>query len=251
MRYYIFKQGPVYLVKILITFTLAMVFSVQFRFIMKNITHLNVKSVEILGNNIVDEKSIEYLSKITRLKNMFKIDIGKSKSLIETHPFIKAVGISVKNFVVSITVVEREPYVFLQTDKKLIVLDKEGYVLDDNNLMTDFDLPILTGIEEKIEYELGEKITNIEVVNGLKWFLVIPMDFWSQVSEINIADTKKITIFTMDGIQIYVDYVKTLSKKFEILYNKLLELKEKKYHIEYFDLRFGDDLIYFEKKGGN
>ncbi|MCK9224139.1 MAG: cell division protein FtsQ/DivIB [Candidatus Muirbacterium halophilum] len=251
MRYNIYKKSPVYLTKIIVFIFLIFVFSFEFQVILKDMDFLNVREIQIIGNNIVDTKTILFLSKITRLKNIIKINIEESKKLIETHPFVKTTGITVNNAKITINIRERDPFVFFNTGKKLLVLDNEGYVLNDEAYITDYDLPVLTGIEDNLKYYTGKILNSEKIVYGLKWFRIIPIEFWSQISEINVANHSKIVIYTLDGMQIFVDNIKTFPKKFEILYSKLLELKEKKFDIEYFDLRtLNDDLIYMEYKEG-
>jgi cell division septal protein FtsQ len=247
MRYILKTDKNILLFKLFIFFMLVFVFSFELKTILSDMDFLNVKKVEITGNNFVPKKIILYLSEITKEKNIIKINVAKSKAMIETHPFIKAVGISYKDLIFNITVKERQPFIFLKNGDNLLVLDKEGYVLQDKSFVTDFDLPVLTGIKKNISYEVGEKIKDKDVLYGLKWFVVIPIEFWPDISEINISKKHNIVIYTLEGVKIYVDYIKTLRKKFEILYRELLKLKEKKYRIEYIDLRFGNN-IYIKYK---
>lgn len=251
MRYNIYKDSPVYVTKIIVFIFLVSVFSFEFQVILKDLDFLNVKEIQILGNNIVDTKTILFLSKITRLKNIIKINVDESRRLIETNPFVKTTGITVDDGKIIINIRERDPFVFFNTGKKLLVLDNEGYVLNDEAYITDYDLPVLTGIEDEIKYNTGRILESEKIDKGLEWFRIIPLEFWSQISEINVGNPAKIIIYTLDGMQIYVDNINTFPKKFEILYSKLLELKEKKFDIEYFDLRtVNDDLIYMEYKEG-
>lgn len=253
MRYNIYKESPVYLTKIIVFLFLVSVFSYEFQIILKDMSFLNIEKIEIIGNNIVDDKTIMLLSKVTRLKNIFRINVEESCRLIETHPFIRSTGITIDEKKVTISIKERDPFVFFNNGKRLLVLDQDGFVLNDSAYITDYDLPVLTGINEDIEYLTGRRIDHSEIMTGLDWFRVIPIEFWSQISEINVGNPGKIIIYTLDGMQIYVDNIQTFPKKFEILYSKLLELKEKKFDIEYFDLRMAnDDLIYMEyNKGGH
>ncbi|MFW5782751.1 MAG: cell division protein FtsQ/DivIB [Candidatus Muiribacteriaceae bacterium] len=254
MRYYIWKESTHVILKISLLFLLIFIFSHQLRLILKkaDIPLLRVNDIEVTGNNLVSTKKILLLSGIRRHENKLRLNISKAKSMIETDPFIKAVGILEKDNVFHITVSERRPFVFLKTDTDTAVLDKEGVVLKTGALLTDYDLPVLSGIEHDIFYSEGDKVTDTTVLLGLEWFNAIPINFWSQISELDIQNLRKIIIYTLDGTMIFVDNIPSFTKKFEFFYTKLLELKENIYRIDYFDLRSEqEDIIYKQYDRGN
>ncbi|PLX18939.1 MAG: hypothetical protein C0601_03295 [Candidatus Muiribacterium halophilum] len=245
MRYVLFKESSFYLLKIFVLVSLILVFAMFTRQIARQVRFLDVKSIDVLGNNIVDTSTIIILSGITRDKNIIKIDVEKSKRMIETHPFIRAVGLTLKDLDFTITVDERQPFVFLSYNNALLVLDSDGVILQKKSMLTDYDLPVLTGVDIEEIPEEGDRLNDKGVERGLYWFKAIPLELWSQISEINIENPAKIIIYTLDGLKIFLTKGSGISEKFEILYNKLLELKEKKYSIEYIDLRSsnGDIII--------
>jgi len=245
MRYVLFKKSSFYFLKVFILISLLFLFSVFTRYIARQVSFLNVRNIEVLGNNIVDTSTIIILSGITRDRNIIKIDVERSKRMIETNPFIRAVGLALEDLNFTITVQERQPFVFLSSNDSLVVLDSDGVILQKKSMLTDYDLPVLTGVKLEKEVSEGDRIDEEDVNRGLYWFKAIPLELWSQISEINIENPAKIIVYTLDGLKIFLTKGTGISEKFEILYNQLLELKEKKYTIEYIDLRSenGDIII--------
>ncbi|MGM0607453.1 MAG: cell division protein FtsQ/DivIB [Candidatus Muiribacteriota bacterium] len=231
-----------HLVKVLVILILIFIMAFQTRIILKDISFLNVREVDIIGNNYVEDSTILYLSKVTQDKNLIKINIERGRQLILTEPFIQSAGINIENRKVKIHIIEREPYVYLKAEKGFLAFDKKGVPLSWREKINSIDLPVMSGVKNEFDFSLGKKITHKEIINGLSWFKELPDDFIDIISEINFNNPDKIIIYTLDGVEVYVNDIKTLGERFEILYNKLLKLKEKKYHIEYADLRFGENI---------
>jgi len=92
---------------------------------------LNVKSVEVKGNEVLDADYLRSLSGITRDTHLLKMDVKAVESALLSEPYVAGVNISRRypNTVV-LGVTERQPTGVILQNGKYNLVDQEGMILE-------------------------------------------------------------------------------------------------------------------------
>lgn len=118
----------------------------------------NIKEISVSGIDKLTQNEIISFSNIKIDDNIFKINFGKTKSLIEENPYVEDVSIKRKlPNKIEICVVERKVNYILQLAESYIYVDAQGYILEISKEKK--EVPILLGI--------FTDLSNIEVGNRL------------------------------------------------------------------------------------
>ncbi|MGQ9631681.1 MAG: cell division protein FtsQ/DivIB [bacterium] len=165
--------------------------------------------------------------------NLFTLDLRRCRSLLEDHPRIRRATLRrVLPSTLRIDVEERKPIALVSLNK-LYEVDEDGVILPVKRGVTDFDLPVITGV-------LGEDVDREKVRYALRVLGEIALldpSFIDRVAEIDVGDERNAVIYTVDGVRVWLGRDHTREK---IIYLKgiLQDFRGKEDSIEYVDLRF-------------
>ncbi|NLM04580.1 MAG: FtsQ-type POTRA domain-containing protein [Clostridiales bacterium] len=192
-------------------------------YILLNSDLLNLKTVEIYGNEILEEEEIIETGKIIFNRNILQFKLTELENNIISHPYIKEVNIKRKlPQTLTITVREREKYAIIPYMGSYIYIDQDKVVLESSDSYLAEDLVLITGVEFE-SFKLGHKVDikntalldrAIELVAASKVINNAEM-----ISEINIGQEDYIKLITFDGIEVL------LSKSIDPVY-AMLAFKE-------------------------
>ncbi|KUK65745.1 MAG: Cell division protein FtsQ [Desulfotomaculum sp. 46_80] len=196
-----------------------------------------IQKVEVKGNKFYTTEKIKSLADIDLHKNIFKVNLSAASSRIRKLPMIREA--EVKRELPSgviISVVEREPVAFLFVLQNFIMLDEEG-VYCRKSKVGEADLPVITGFDVRIPSE-GQAIQNQFLTIALEVVKSLPQGLNNTLSEINVDKNKKITIYTLAGIQCRMGFSDNIVRKGDVLGQVLDKLEDRE--IDYIDLSTAD-----------
>ena len=156
---------------------------------------------------------------------------------------------------------EKRPLAIVNVGNQLNLVDEECELFPFKNFEKLYDLPVITGIKQA---PVAQQIEDKSYLNDIKTAVFITMSaykkskfLYNQISEINVADTNKIILFTNDkSTPVYfprseeknisdLNYQKELNNKLVVLKNffekSFASLKDKK--LDYVDLRYNNQVI--------
>ncbi|MBC7693463.1 MAG: FtsQ-type POTRA domain-containing protein [Methylotenera sp.] len=153
-----------------------------------NVLHsplFTVRVVEVSDlpeNSPVDAQAITDLAAVpVDVTNLFDLDLHRIETRMLTHPWVREVLIS-KRFpqTVSITVVFRDPKALIQKPNgDLSYVDSNGMIFSKVNLMSQPDLPVLTGISKNHE------VAKTQVLKALQFLAAWDKSKLERVSQIS------------------------------------------------------------------
>lgn len=226
-------------------------------------TNVIYDKITIKGNFTITKEEILQAANIKQdsIINIEELNLVFMQDRISKHPEIKKVSVSKNppNEIV-IDVIEKRPLAIVNLGNQLNLVDEECEMYPFKNYEKLFDLPVITGIKQVSTQQIEDK----SYLNDLKTAVFIAMNafvkskfLYNQISEINIADTGKIILFTNDkSVPVYLprsveknipdlNYQKIILNKLVVLKNffekSFASLKEKK--LDYVDLRFDNQVI--------
>ena len=173
-----FKKIKIFLILILLIIAIIFVLSSSL---------FNIKSINVLNNNILSNEDIISLSNINIGQNIFKINKNASIDHLKENAYIEEVNISRKlPNTLEINIKERKRKYMLQFADSYVYINNQGYMLE---LSTEkLDLPIITGFKTDLSnVKPGERL---EVDDLKKLDMVIKIVETANVNNIGNLITK-------------------------------------------------------------
>ena len=173
-----FKKIKIFLILILLIIAIIFVLSSSL---------FNIKSINVLNNNILSNEDIISLSNINIGQNIFKINKNASIDHLKENAYIEEVNISRKlTNTLEINVKERKRKYMLQFADSYVYINNQGYMLE---ISTEkLDLPIITGFKTDLSnVKPGERL---EVDDLKKLDMVIKIVETANVNNIGNLITK-------------------------------------------------------------
>ena len=173
-----FKKIKIFLILILLIIAIIFVLSSSL---------FNIKSINVLKNNILSNEDIISLSNINIGQNIFKINKNASIDHLKENAYIEEVDISRKlPNTLEINVKERKRKYMLQFADSYVYINNQGYMLE---ISTEkLDLPIITGFKTDLSnVKPGERL---EVDDLKKLDMVIKIVETANVNNIGNLITK-------------------------------------------------------------
>ena len=173
-----FKNIKIFLILILLIIAIIFVLSSSL---------FNIKSINVLNNNILSNEDIISLSNINIGQNIFKINKNASIDHLKENAYIEEVNISRKlPNTLEINVKERKRKYMLQFADSYVYINNQGYMLE---ISTEkLDLPIITGFKTDLSnVKPGERL---EVDDLKKLDMVIKIVETANVNNIGNLITK-------------------------------------------------------------
>lgn len=193
-----------------------------------------LKEIEVKGNKQLPQTELIQKSGLSLGINYFDIDTGLVTKRLSSIPVIASVEVkkSLPNRM-EIVVKEREPLALYCTQDSFAVIDGQGYCLENNVSIQDYDLPIITGLTPDV-LQPGEKVSNKECLQSV--LAVLDEDVQQLISEIDLAQENSLIAYTRQGIPLLLGTPDQLSEKIKmaVSYLNLLATVE---GIEYVDIR--------------
>ena len=167
----------------------------------------NFDELKIVGNETVSSEELFRLSGLKFGENLLDIDVQRAAERITANPFIEKVLISRDlPHTVAMRVMERKPFVLI-LQGRFYAADKSGHLLPSRS-HKNFDLPIITGIEELTLPYLGNKVDDMRFGKALDVALLLnaePFSLYNSISEINISPRGDVShIGTHKGTKIFI-----------------------------------------------
>lgn len=195
---------------------------------MLNSELFSVKTIKVKGNKKVETNKIALFSSIQKGENIFKFSTKDAESGIIELPYIKDANLNRKlpNQIV-INVEERKENIKIKDASSFIILDKEGYILD-NREDADESLTEIIGLNianKNIGYNIfleSEEKTKVDFLEESD-----RLDMIKLFKIIRIEDIKNVNILTFNEIEVVFGSASNVKYKLDLL-NEVLKDIEKK-----------------------
>jgi cell division protein FtsQ len=124
--------------------------------------YFNIKAIEVTNNRNIPSQEIIDLSNLKLEKNIFYLDFKEVKTNILTNSYILNVQLKRKlPNKINISVEERTAIFYIKKENKYLIVDNEGIILEEKELINNMKLIKLEGFDKSI-YEVGKKLGSEE-----------------------------------------------------------------------------------------
>jgi len=193
-----------------------------------------LKEIDVKGNKQLPQTEIIQKSGLSLGINYFDIDTGLVAKRLSSIPVIASVDVkkSLPNRM-EIVVKERKPLALCCTQDCFAVIDGQGYCIEKNVSIQDYDLPIITGLTPDL-LQPGEKVSNKECLQSI--LAVLGEDVQQFISEIDLSREDNLIAYTRQGIPLLLGTPDQLAEKIKVAVT-YLDLLGTVDGVEYLDIR--------------
>jgi cell division septal protein FtsQ len=204
--------------------------------------------IEITGNRLVSSKTILNLCGFRSVSDeKVSIQIDSLAKQLMSIKYIKGISITRRPpRLLNITVEEYQPSAFIY-GRGLNLIDEEGYLIPVPNRKIIWDLPLISGITERLGV-LGQKTTASQAYLALEIVRYLEDEnplLYGLVSEINMKSDKFIELHLIRGGAIIRINKKSFYRELFVLNNYVASYLDwdQLSRIDYIDLRFKNQLV--------
>lgn len=182
----------------------------------------NLHEIDVSGNNKVKTDELIKVSQFTLGQNIFKFKLNKAGESIAEIPYVNSVLIERKlPGKIKITITESIPLGYVSCNDKVLVVDKEGKVLEIKTEEINYLIPLLNDFEIT-KFTAGKKI-EVKDDEKLQKTLEIAKNLYNN----NLIDKVKSISSEKDNYYLHInDNLKALIGDTENLSAKIVMLKE-------------------------
>ncbi|MBI4640416.1 MAG: FtsQ-type POTRA domain-containing protein, partial [Candidatus Tectomicrobia bacterium] len=158
-----------------------------------------VKEIVVIGNSKIGEREIKDAVGQLPTRHALKLDLHKVEERLKAHLWVKDATVRRKlphTLVIEMT--ERSPLAIVKAEGFYLV-DDEGVVLNRLNDSKGMRLPLITGIPEAQEYEVGQKVSSRRLALGLQLLKeVTASSFFKDdaISRLDVAHPRVTSLYT-------------------------------------------------------
>ena len=205
--------------RVITAFFLLIMFILWSMYILLKSDLLNLKEIEVYGNETLVEEELISEARLYTDRNIFQYNLEEVKKNVEDHIFVKEAIIKRKlPKTIMITIKEREKYAIIPYMGNFIYIDEDQVVLQVNDDYLEEDLVLITGVEFQ-SFKIGSKadISNPELLDYAMKLIEASRiaSIIEMISEINIGTEEYIQLITFDGIEVLL--VDTMEPAYAIL----------------------------------
>lgn len=202
------------------------------------LSYFNIKNIEIVNNRNIPSEEIIKLSNINKGKNIFYLNLNRSKTNILTNSYILNVEIKRKlPNTINISVEERTAIFYIKKEDKYLIVGKDGIVLEEKQQINNMKLIKLEGFD-KDSYKVGQIIDDkdgrkIQLIGEITDLIKSLKDGIPEPSIVNIEDATDIKIF-YGNMMIKLGTSSNLKEKYNKAINVMMHngLQSKKGYID-------------------
>jgi cell division septal protein FtsQ len=211
-------------------------------------TSLRVKRIEIDGAHILPHHLLLAAVNVPTQSLLDTVDLYRIQKRLEEQPFIRTVTVS-RSYpdAISIVLTERQPIASIGTSS-LLYIDTSAVLLPAIETAVPLDLPIITGIPQLKDSDIGKVQKDSEVrtaIELLQTAIVVDSSLYHFISEVNMNGGQDIEITTTEPpVTIRIgrgDFLKKLFV-FQKFWGNFIKSEDVK-KVQYFDLRFDDQVV--------
>ena len=198
----------------------------------------DVANFEISGTRYMSDEEIVVFSGIPLGQNIFTANLRLFRQNLESIPRFSAVKILRKlPHTIVVLIEERETIAYVPYAGYFAEMDEKGNAIKITQAVTDFDIPIITGVDATFVI-VGDAIEPTEkMFLGANVSKALYNAGIRNLSEVNVAADREVYAITSDGIKLFLGRNEEMNVKSQILVSLLASEREKGSKIKTIDVR--------------
>ncbi len=212
-----------------------------------NLHLFDLRYINIKGNIHISKEDIFNLVKVKEGDDLWRLSLKEKQKSLLSSPWVMDASLSrILPDRLEITIKEREPLTFIDSNGNLYLADSEGVILKQLQEKSIFSLPVIIGVNsgklrEGVQLDSKGALEAIGLIKTIKTMGIIG-DITS-LDEVSVnAENPENIILYLNGVEIRIG-IGNYSRKLEKLKDIESEIKNKGLIASYIDLRFPGKVI--------
>lgn len=197
-----------------------------------------VREILVAGSVHLSSEEILRLCDVELGLNIMKVETGAIRQRLLGNPRIAEATVSRKlPSRLVVRVVEREGVLLLPSGQQFAEVDLSGLPVEFHRYVGALGLPVVTGVTVA-GVTLGTKLTEAGLTGALTCAAALGSAGRPAVAEIHVAETGELTLYTRDGLPVYVGEAADLEAKVGALMGILADIEAEGLDVTYVDVRY-------------
>lgn len=201
-----------------------------------------VQTITVRGIEALSTEKVLYLSGLEYGDNLFWCDTGEAKKKLRNHPYVEDVAIhrALPDTII-IQITERKSIGYIVTSDGYVQVDKEGRLLAIQQTLSDYRLPVISGVGLDELPELGGIIQNAKLKQALEILQNCDVSLLDNIAELNVGQEYYILLYTNQQLEVRLGGLENLEQRLQDLNRILTEVVGTKVasdQILYIDMRY-------------
>ena len=211
-------------------------------FIISGLPIFQVQTITVTGNHALSTDKVITLSGIRQGDNLFRMRTGTAEKLLEHNPFVEKA--SIRRRVpdgIDIVLTERESVGYIVTRDGYVQVDKDGRLLAIQQTLSDYKLPVISGVGLDELPELGGIIQNKKLKQALEILQNCDAALLDNIAELNVGQEYYILLYTNQQLEVRLGGLENIEQRLKDLNKILTEVVGTKIasdQILYIDMRY-------------
>ena len=220
----------------------AIVLSCVMLFLASWLPIFQVQTIKIVGNYALSEDKVLNLSNIGLGENLFWCDTRTAKKQLKHNPYVENVAIRrvlPDELVVELT--ERKSVGYIVTQDGYVQVDKDGRLLSIQQSLSNYRLPVISGVGLHDLPELGGIIQNEKLRQALDILQNCDVSLLDNIAELNVGQEYYILMYTNQQLEVRLGGLDNMEQRLKDLNQILTEVVGTKIasdRILYIDMRY-------------
>ena len=201
-----------------------------------------VQQITVTGNDALSTDKVISISGLTQGDNLFWCSTGEAKKQLRHNPFVEKVSIRRElpdGLVIQIT--ERPSVGYIVTSDGYVQVDAEGRLLAIQQSLSDYRLPVISGVGLHELPELGGIIQNEKLKQALGILQSCDVSLLDNIAELNVGQEYYILLYTNQQLEVRLGGLDNMEQRLKDLDKILTEVVGTKIasaKILYIDMRY-------------
>ena len=211
-------------------------------FLISGLPVFQVKTITVNGNHALSSDKIIAISGFSEGDNLFRLSTGKAKQQLKNNPFVERVRIRrvlPDELVIEIT--ERPSVGYIVTSDGYIQVDGDGRLLAIQQSLSNYRLPVISGVGLDELPELGGFIQNEKLKQALEILQNCDATLLNNIAELNVGQDYYILLYTNQQLEVRLGGLDNIEQRLKDLNKILTEVVGTKIasdKILYIDMRY-------------
>ncbi|MBQ2021872.1 MAG: FtsQ-type POTRA domain-containing protein [Peptococcaceae bacterium] len=201
-----------------------------------------VQQIVVAGNDALSTEKVISISGLQVGDNLFWCDTGEAKKQLRHNPFVKKVSIRrdlPDTLIVQVT--ERPSVGYIVTSDGYVQVDAEGRMLAIQQSLSNYRLPVISGVGLNELPELGGIIQNKKLRQALDILQSCDVTLLDNIAELNVGQEYYILLYTNQQLEVRLGGLENMEQRLKDLDKILTEVVGTKIasdRILYIDMRY-------------
>ncbi len=211
-------------------------------FFISGLPIFQIQTITVTGNDALTAEKVIALSGIRQGDNLFRMRTGAVEDLLEHNPFVEKADIRRRlPDGITIALTERKSVGYIVTRDGYVQVAADGRLLAIQQSLSDYRLPVISGIGLDELPELGGIIQNEKLKQALEILQNCDAALLDNIAELNVGQAYYILLYTNQQLEVRLGGLENMEQRLKDLNKILTEVVGTKIasdQILYIDMRY-------------